>query len=295
MSVPFSLLFEQGRMLRTLGRITAKSLLPIARPAHNPGTIADVEQTVAPPSERLLQHYLAWSGADPKTYQDHLPPHLFTQFALPVCAPQLEQLRYKLSGIINQGCAVKINAPLEKGQSLLIKCALVSVTESNGRARVLQKLEIATPNRPVALEVDIHTTFIIGRREKRAEQNRSQPEWLPIDTWQARADDGWQFALLTGDLNPIHWFEPIAKLSPFQGKVLHGFGSFVRSFEILQRDLRQRDQPAISFAEVRFIRPVPLPSRPLSVVRSQSTGEGGHFHWQLQDEDGNPLMVGLFS
>ena len=46
-----------------------------------------------------------------------------------------------------------------------------------------------------------------------------QKNWKTMGEWSATADDGFKFALLTGDFNPIHWVGPLAKLSSFGQKV----------------------------------------------------------------------------
>ena len=70
---------------------------------------------------------------------------------------------------------------------------------------------------------------------KKSKQNKVQPEldWKTQGQWYATQHDGFKFALLTGDFNPIHWISLAGKLSAFKMKVLHGFGMFVRSYEQL--------------------------------------------------------------
>jgi hypothetical protein len=65
---------------------------------------------------------------------------------------------------------------------------------------------------------------------------------------------------LTGDFNPIHWCAPLARRSVFRGMVLHGFGSFVRSYEVLAQQGVRFDE-----IDVRFVKPVALPCTALSV------------------------------
>jgi acyl dehydratase len=109
-----------------------------------------------------------------------------------------------------------------------------------------------------------------GPRAAKTVQARPQePHWNTIGTWQADARDGLRFALLTGDFNPIHWCGPLARRSLLRGLVLHGFGSFVRSYELLK-------QQGIAFSEidVRFVKPVPLPCSMLAVQIAAADHEG---------------------
>ena len=98
------------------------------------------------------------------------------------------------------------------------------------------------------------------RAPKTSPERAPEPDWITAGLWHAETDDGLRFALLTGDFNPIHWCGPLARRSVFRGMVLHGFGSFVRSYEVLTRQGVPFDE-----IDVRFVKPVPLPCTALSV------------------------------
>ena len=291
MTVPASLLLQQGDMLKTLGRILVKSAVPGQTPSENPDHFPPVSESLSAPSDKLVRHYLEWAGAPAERYTGELPPHLFTQWALPLASQHLELLKYKLSGIINQGCDVRINGPLPAGAELKLTAEMVDITETNGRARVHQRLLTGTEAQPDAVEVDFFTAFIIGKGNKKKKAQPEKPEFETVATWDATPHDGLKFGILTGDLNPIHWITPLAKLSPFKGKVLHGFGMFVRSYEALQNGTGE----TVREIGVRFIRPVPLPSKGLQVCRSVEKDENGRHQLELRNSKGDTLMIGHYA
>ncbi|WP_373925031.1 MaoC/PaaZ C-terminal domain-containing protein [Duganella vulcania] len=94
------------------------------------------------------------------------------------------------------------------------------------------------------------------------------PEWRTAGAWRAEAGDGLRFALLTGDFNPIHWCGPLARRSLFGGLVLHDFGSLARSIETLAPG-------SYTELDVRFLRPVALPSGALSVQLARQADADG--------------------
>jgi acyl dehydratase len=74
-----------------------------------------------------------------------------------------------------------------------------------------------------------------------------------------RSDAGLSFAKLTGDFNPIHWVPAYARASGFRNVILHGFGTFARACEGLNRGLLGGDVRKLKLLEAKFTRPLVLP------------------------------------
>jgi hypothetical protein len=101
------------------------------------------------------------------------------------------------------------------------------------------------------------------------------------------ADAGLSFAKLTGDFNPIHWVGPYARASGFRNVILHGFGTFARACESLNRGLLGGDVRKLKLLEAKFTRPLVLPHAVGVYVRQREVyvGDGiqgpaymtGHF------------------
>jgi len=235
-----------------------KNLPPAAGPSASAAALA-VERTIAPPAKSLVKRYIAWCGAEGR-YAKDLPPHMVSQWGLPLVGKLLLQLPYRLTSVINQGVTLTVNGPLPRGVPLRVKASLQSVEEVAGRAKVVVAISTGTTQQDNLVEALLHMCFILpGKRPPKSEQARPpEPQWQNVGSWQADERDGLRFSLLTGDFNPIHWCSPLARRSVFKGKVLHGFGSLVRSYEALQPGVFNR-------IDVRFVKPVPLPSGPLQV------------------------------
>lgn len=284
------LLKEQTPMLKTLGRIAVKTALPIGKKiTQNPSEFVVLKETVKAPSKKLIESYADWAGAAEGKYDEVIPPHMFTQFALPVCAPQIETLRYNIGGIINQGCGMTIHGDIPVGEDLQVTSTIAGIEEENGRARVHVHFEVAGASGKKAVDVDLYVAFIIGKSQKKPRAKQKSVEFESLGSWDAHKHAGLEFGILTGDLNPIHWITPMAKLSPFKGKVLHGFGMFVRSFEAIEK---QADK--IAAIDVRFVSPVRLPSQGNEVWRSAKADQSGNHQLELRDKDGKVQMAGSY-
>nr|WP_315250418.1 MaoC/PaaZ C-terminal domain-containing protein [uncultured Duganella sp.] len=275
--VPYRLLRHQLPMLltgaRVVGHTLLNALLPASRPPdhdeqHAATRIAPVTRVIAAPPAALVEAYQAWAGAHGK--QGELPPHMMSQWSLPLVGALLLRMPYKLTSVINQGVALRIHGPLPRNTPLHVSAAVEQIEETPGRIKVVVAVITGTAGQPSLVEARLHMSFLLpGPRAARSMREADAPQWTSIGQWSADASDGLRFALLSGDFNPIHWCGPLARRSVFRGLVLHGFGSFVRSYELLR-------QQGMHFNEidVRFVRPVPLPCAALTVQVAPQDASG---------------------
>ena len=269
-AVPYGLLRHQAPMLLTGARVVGHTILNALVPASKPGAapdggmaarIAPVVRTIAAPAQELVEQYLAWAGAS-LSYEGLLPPHMVSQWSLPLVAELLLRMPYRLTSVINQGVSLRVCGPLPRNVPLHLRAAVEQIEHTPGRIKVVVAVSTGTAEQPSLVEARLHMSFLLpGPRAPKAVQERGpEPNWITAGLWHADARDGLRFALLTGDFNPIHWCGPLARRSVFRGMVLHGFGSFVRSYEVLAQQGVRFDE-----IDVRFIKPVALPCTALSV------------------------------
>lgn len=276
-AVPYRLLRYQLPMLltgaRVVGHTVLNAIVPASRPAASATATAlrimPVARVIAAPPEALVAKYIRWAGA--AGYGDELPPHMVSQWSLPLVGELLLHMPYKLTSVINQGVSLRVHGPLPRRVPLHVSAALEQIEETPGRIKVVVAVITGTAQQPLLVEARLHMSFLLPgpRAAKTAPARATEPAWQTVGQWTADARDGLRFALLTGDFNPIHWCGPLARRSVFRSLVLHGFGSFVRSYEILR-------QHGIDFKEidVRFVKPVPLPCAALRVQVAPPEGDG---------------------
>ncbi|EPF87930.1 hypothetical protein GCM10025882_29910 [Acinetobacter gyllenbergii] len=251
--IPLQFLFEHQATLAGLGKIGLRSLKKTKAASVDWQSLAPINEVIDAPSQDLIEHYIQWSGAEPGKYQDSIPSHMVSQWGLSFATRLLLQTHYPLSKVINQGVSLKIHGMIPRTEKLMIQAKIAQVDERNGLARVSVQITTGTIAEPELVEAVLHMAFILPHFEKTKRSETSDTKlWQTLGEWSTRSDDGLKFALLTGDFNPIHWITPLAKLSNFGQKVLHGFGVFARSFELLPQPIQQID--------VRFLKPVKLPS-----------------------------------
>lgn len=293
--ISLGLVRYQASALKGLGQVALQALLPGAskRKGGQPAmALAAISRVVPAPAAELVDSYVAWcgaaAGAAAGRYDGILPPHMMSQWGIPLVTELLLKTSFPLAQVINQGVTLNIRGDLPRGEPLQLRAAMHSVEEDEGRARVSVAITTGTTQAPDLVEAVLHMIFIKPGHQKRkaGAEARAEPVWQTVGEWQAGSQDGFQFALLTGDFNPIHWIGLAGKFSAFKQKVLHGFGMFVRSYE-------QLDVAELQEIDVRFLRPVPLPSPVLSVQNTAPDAVGWR-QLRLLGQEGRVHLVGRY-
>jgi acyl dehydratase len=265
MSVSVLHLFEQGPSLRAIGGVALSTLMPRpkALPPAWPGPW--IEAVIPPRSEALIRDFVRNSGGDPSSYRGVVPAHLFPQWGFPLAAKTLVGLPYPLTRVVNAGCRIDARAPLPAGDALHVKAQIASIEDDGRRALITQRVVTGTARVPEAIVAEMRVYVPLARADK---PNGGAPKQRP--TVPARAKEiaffrvgrtaGRDFAILTGDVNPIHWIRPLARASGFRDCILHGFATLSRAVEALNRRVFAGDARALASIDVRFTRPLVLPA-----------------------------------
>jgi hypothetical protein len=231
----------------------------------------EIVRTVPPLPRDLIDDYVRHLGGDPKSYRDEVPPHLFPQWAFPLAARTLAGLPYPLTRVVNGGCRMQVNAPVPSGVPLTVSARLADIDDDGKRAIFKTHVVTGTPDHPEALITEFHAICPVSAKKKDVVTNgapkkepREKPR-VPADAHELLRqrlprDAGLSFAKLTGDFNPIHWIPSYAKASGFKNVILHGFGTFSRTCEVLNRTRFGGDVHALQMLDVRFTRPLVLPA-----------------------------------
>lgn len=291
--VPLSLAFEQRQSLAALAQVGMSSAFAFMRPKRNPDAFHPLRDIIEPPSERLIESYLDWLNTPHDARNRHIvPPHMFSQWTIPLATKILLQTCYPLSSIINLGCEVKVNGEIRRGEKLMLHAELANLEETDNRVKFSVRVCTSTQCQSNVIEALSHALLPKQDIFPLEAKSRDLWDWECVGKWRVDENDGLRFALLTGDFNPVHWMDFAARMSPFGKKILHGFGSLSLSWDALQRNEVQAAQ--IKKINVRFSRPVPLPSATMSVLRSERRPSGSR-RVALRGADGCIHMIGEYT
>ena len=131
--------------------------------------------------------------------------------------------------------------------------------------------------------------MVLKRRSEGAAAPRTEPDWETVGEWQATEADGRKFFFLTGDFNPIHTLPVFARRTAFKGCIMHGYGAFAQVFEAVRNAGH-----AVADIDVRFVRPLPLPSPVVRIQVAREASADGRRALRLVDDTGAVYQAGSF-
>ena len=265
-------LFRQGPVIMSLLK-TAGSALGSQKSGQK-GAGKVLTETVAPRNVDMVNDFLRHVGSDPGLYKGILPPHFFPQWGFPILAASLEGQPYNMSRVLNGGCELEILKPIPIAAPLKLTATLDEVDDDGYRVIFRQRLVTGTDKEPECLITRVNAIIPLKRREGAKKEKARVPEHVrEIDCWRLPESVGMQFALATGDFNPVHWNRMYARMSGFRNVILHGFSSMARSFASLEQNVFSGDWKRITAFSARFEKPIVLPAK----MGVYIDGEGGIF------------------
>ena len=269
-------LLDQVPVIRALGGVAISSMSSKGG-GPTPSLPGEwIRQTLPPRSAALIRDYVRHVGGDPAWYRGRVPAHLFPQWGFPLAARAIAGTSYPMARVVNAGCRIEQRAPLPPGEPLEVAARLESVDDDGRRAILTTTIITGTKSAPEALFAELRAHVPLGRPgDKNGSATGSQkekpnkaPKRRPSVPVVAREiafmrigrHAGWDFAKLTGDINPLHWVPPYARAAGFRSVILHGFSTLARAIEAVDRDVLCGDVDALAVVEARFTRPLLLPA-----------------------------------
>jgi len=119
----------------------------------------------------------------------------------------------------------------------------------------------------------IHSLYLIKRKGKKKKKKKAKDSlhvgedsnWIQFD-WKIPRNEGWSYAKLSGDYNPIHISSIFAWMTGFKHKIVHGWNLASR---IVAEIEKETDMPAKAM-HIEFLKPVEMPSSLLFEFRLSS-------------------------
>ncbi len=266
MGVPMRHVVHQGPVIKALiraGRAAMSERPTLAPPTPTP----EIAQTVPPRPDALIDDYIRHCGGSPSWYRGVVPAHMFPQWGFPLLGQTLEAIPYDLRRVLNGGCRIEIRTPIPRGEPLHLRARLAHIDDNGSRAVLRQELITETDSAPEAVRSTLFAVVPLRRKGGGGKKANKEPKRVPlglreIDRWKLGPRAGLEFAVLTGDFNPIHWIPPAAKAAGFRNCILHGFSTLGRSIESMNRALFAGDPRWLVQVDCQFTRPLILPARP---------------------------------
>jgi acyl dehydratase len=231
----------------------------------------EIRATLSPRNADLVRDYVRHVGGDPGAYRKTLPAHFFPQWGFPLASKTLVGIPYPLMRVLNGGCRLEIRQPLPADEELLVTAQLEDIDDNGRRVVLRQKVVTGTKRAPEAVVGYFYAIVPLAAGKKVEDQSgktkqeerkgsRVPDEASELAYWRIPANAGLDFALLTGDFNPVHWVRPYARAFGFKSTILHGFSTMARAVEGLNRALFAGDVNRLKSIDVKFTKPLVLPA-----------------------------------
>lgn len=263
-----------------------RSMLPFAHASSG----RELQQTMQPPSGRLLDAYNRWAGMDVVRFGGCIAPHFAAcQMGLRMISRLTAQSPYPLLSVVNQGVHIQVNAPLPRDEHFTLAGRLVDASDDSYRARIHSQVRISTSQASDAVIVDAYAAVMLRARTNKKASKTPRVDFRTVGHWQARANEGVTFFKLTGDFNPLHTLPLLARRTRYGGCIMHGYGSFAQLYEAVRSagwDIAEID--------IRFVRAVPLPSPGLAIQVADTPDKDGRLQVRMIDDQENVYQVGSF-
>lgn len=213
------------------------------------------------PSPALVSDYLAWCGGRPETWRGRLPVHFFPTFTFPQMVRALVGVPQPLARGLNGGVTVEAKHAWRADEPVVVATRLVAIEDDPRRVRIHLESKLGPEHTPDAMHVGARIIVPrAGGASTTSERIRVPADARALDTYRFHAGDGRAYAMLTGDVNPIHVLPAAGRAVGLRGCIQHGYGTMARALESLLRTELHGDLDALTRFEVRWAKPVALPS-----------------------------------
>lgn len=264
MPVPARFLLKQGANVAALARAGLGAWRSKGRSGgavQAPGPV--LTRTIRPPSADHVATYVHHVGGQPSAYKNTVPAHMFSFWAFDAMSWTLQGLPFDLTKALNAGVTLTQTAPLPASGTWILTACLQDVQDDERRTLLVQRITTGPESAPEALVAEVRI-LIPKRGDKKGP--KLPPKLVPsnaaeIGWWRLPSDAGLDFALLTGDFNPIHWIPAAGRAAGFRGCILHGFSTLSRSVEGLIAARLAGRVDGVASIDARFVRPVGLPGK----------------------------------
>jgi hypothetical protein len=274
------------QQLRTIGafsRLLASGAAASLRPSSgfDLPSCPRIAGTVPRSSTRTLARFVERTGGDPDLYRApgntfFVPPTFFAAWALPEFARVLavSKLPFNFTRTLHAAASVRVHRMCTCDEPLNFTASVEAVQRTGSRTRIDQKLElIALRGQPVLTAT--LSLVLPSRRKSSSRAPLLVPENVaPLESLELGPGEGWRYAGVSGDFNPVHWSRVAARLSGLPGPIAHGFDMMTRISHVAVARIAGK-LSKFGGLDVAFRKPVSLPAS-LSLMTGPPDAGTGH-------------------
>jgi acyl dehydratase len=259
-------------------------------------------QSVEP--EGIQKYALATNDENPRylvSDAEQVPPPIYPVVFLPGILSQLvddsEKMEFNILRVVHAEHRMQWLDTLRPGDEIHTTARIANM-ETRDVNEILD-LEIQCKrNNDILVQMD-YRLLVRGVKkegEKKAPRRSEEPERGKLLTKQSMmvtADQGKRYAEASGDHNPIHVSDEIARSVGLPSAILHGLCTMAIASQAIVDNLLDGDPTRLKSMSNRFSRPVLLNQTITTEVYDGGVNEDGLqvVHFETRDENGMPVLT----
>ena len=257
-------------------------------------------------AEGIRQYALATNEGNPrylsaKSDVDLIPPPLYPVVFLPEVLNQLvddvEVMGLNILRVVHAEHKMSWRDTLHPGDEIHTTARIINM-EQRGTNEILDLLSHCKRDDEVVVEMVYRLLF---RGEKKEGEKKpvgearipSKGRLLLKQESVVTADQGKRYAKASGDHNPIHTSDDVARSVGLPRAILHGLCTMALASQVLVDGLLERDPGRLKNMSVRFSRPVLLDQTLMTEVYEVGESKEGltTVHFETRDENDVPVLL----
>ena len=185
-----------------------------------------------------------------------------------------------------------LHKPIRPGDVLTLKPVIESIEVKETGETFTVKVDATNQDGDLVAEIRC-TSFIRGSGSKKSGGNGQDPQRDVVHEWTFKVDEDQpaRYAEASGDPNPIHTDENIAKMAGFPGVINHGMCTMAMAVKGAVDELAGGDPTKVRKVAVRFSKPV-FPGQELTTKFWKEGSEGGAtvYGFETVNPEGAPVI-----
>jgi acyl dehydratase len=258
----------------------------------------------------LLKDFMRVTKAEPSHFRQTdgsmiVPPTFYVTWAMAALADAVVKLDlpYNYARVLHSASEVRFTRPLLVDEVSYFTTRVCAIDDNAFRAKI--RVEgVVTERDSRGAEIFRNTMELHvpkpAKREKRSKQREAsiiERTMRPLAELKMGKRLGTDYALVSGDFNPVHWAMPAALAMGFKSTFVQGYATKAMAAHAIVKQLLRGKATDLTSLRVEFRKPILLPSR-VSVFVGEPHEQNGEQVRSLavgKSLEGEAYVTGSFS
>lgn len=258
----------------------------------------------------LLKDFMRVTKAEPSHFRQLdgsviLPPTFYVTWAMGALADAVVKLDlpYNYSRVLHSASEVRFTRPFLIDEVGYFTTQVTEIDDNEFRAKIrVEGIITERDSRGAEIfrnSMELHVPKPVKREKgsKRPEAPIIDASMRPLAELKMSKRLGTDYALVSGDFNPVHWAAPAARAMGFRSTFVQGYATKAMAAHTIIKQLLRGKATDLTSLRVEFRRPILLPARVSVFVGEPHDQDGEHVRALAigKSLEGEAYVTGRFS